>query len=82
MSSENGDAQNGDPGYPLSWDNRDPDPHFTIILGTPDAHYHGDYGDPFVKMGTPINFAISYVSSSSQATPTLSTLQLTFPIRV
>ena len=50
---EMGTPQNGDPGSLLSRDNRDPGPHYTVIMGIPDAHYHSDYGDPFVKIGIP-----------------------------
>ena len=46
-------SKNGDPGSPISRDNRDPGPHYTVMLGIPDAHCHSDYGDPFVKIGIP-----------------------------
>lgn len=58
-SSKNGTPQNADPGSPLSQDNGNPGPHHTVILGIQDAHYHSDYGDPFVKIGIPIKHAFS-----------------------
>jgi hypothetical protein len=43
----NGDPQNGDPGSLFYWGSGDPGPHYTSILGIPDAQYHGDFGDPY-----------------------------------
>ncbi len=30
-------------------------PYFASILGVPGAQYHGDFGDPLVKMGIPVD---------------------------
>ena len=69
-----GTPKNGDPGSLLSWDNRDPGPHYIVIMGIPDAHYHRDYGDPFVKIGIPINYPFKLRFSLPMAIPTVSTL--------
>jgi hypothetical protein len=53
-----GTPQNGDPRSLFYRENGDPGPHFASILGIPGAQYHGDFGDPLVKMGTTI---IDYV---------------------
>ena len=80
--SKNGDPPNRDPGSPLSWDNGDPGPHYTVILG---SHM------PIVTviMGTVLHcenrdppsinaFRLCF----SLAVPTLSTLNLSESITV